>query len=75
MNFDYVKLENFTDKSANIDVIINTVPALIFDEGRLERFNRNSILIDLASAPYGVSDKLAEKYNYNTNGVKFNDLY
>ncbi len=62
MNFEFVKLENFTEKSADFDVIINTVPALIFDGRRLSALKKSSTLIDIASAPFGVNEEDADAH-------------
>ncbi len=58
----FVKLESFTDELPFFDIIINTVPALIFDESRLSRIKKDAVFIDLASAPFGVEKELAEKH-------------
>jgi dipicolinate synthase subunit A len=62
MNFEFVKLESFTEKSAFFDVIINTVPALIFDGRRLSALRKGSTLIDIASAPFGVTEQDADAH-------------
>lgn len=41
------------------DVIFNTVPHWVFDENVLKQFNKNTLMIDLASAPGGVDTKTA----------------
>ena len=41
------------------DVIFNTVPCWIFDENVLKQFDKNTLMIDLASAPGGVDTKTA----------------
>lgn len=43
----------------NYDVIFNTVPCWVFDENVLKNFNKNTLIIDLASAPGGVDTKTA----------------
>lgn len=60
-SFNYVKLCNFTDKINEFDVIINTVPALILDEALLKRAKTNAVIVDIASAPFGVEKETAEK--------------
>lgn len=62
INFEFVKLESFTEKSAFFDVIINTVPALIFDGRRLSALRKGSSLIDIASAPFGVTEQGADAH-------------
>lgn len=61
-NCRFVKLKSFTGELSFFDIIINTVPALIFDEGMLSRIKKDAVIIDIASAPYGISDCLAEQY-------------
>lgn len=63
MNFDFVKLENFTEETLDYDVIINTVPALIFDHERLSALKSGVPIIDIASSPFGVTEQDAEKYS------------
>jgi len=63
MNFSFVKLDSFTDKSGEFDIIINTVPALIFDRQKLSALNAGAIIIDIASAPFGVKKEDAEACN------------
>ena len=62
MNFKFVKLESFTEKLHIFDVIINTVPALIFDAQRLSAIKRGAPIIDIASAPFGVEKSDADEY-------------
>lgn len=38
----------------DVDVIINTVPSMILDSARLEYIKKDALLIELASAPYGI---------------------
>lgn len=63
MNFSFVKLKDFTDKSHEFDVIINTVPALIFDTKKLSALKPGATVIDVASAPFGVKKEEAEACN------------
>lgn len=48
-----VELAHLT-QAGDFDVIFNTVPACIFDQQVLSRLDKNTLLIDLASAPGGV---------------------
>ncbi|MCR4616405.1 MAG: dipicolinate synthase subunit DpsA [Clostridiales bacterium] len=46
---------------ANIfDLLVNTVPAQIINEAVLNSLNKDCLIIDIASAPYGVDIKAAE---------------
>lgn len=53
--------EHIRSELHKMDVILNTVPAIILNQSKLERLNKNSIIIDLASNPGGVDFKHAEK--------------
>ena len=61
MNYNYVKLSNFTDKIHEFDIIINTVPALILDEGLLRKAKNDAIIVDIASAPFGAEESTVKK--------------
>jgi len=43
------------------DIIFNTIPALILNRSKLEKVEKNCIIIDLASRPGGVDFKAAEE--------------
>lgn len=43
------------------DIIFNTIPALVFDKPTLNAFNKNTLIIDLASLPGGVDKAAAEE--------------
>lgn len=43
------------------DAIVNTVPALVFDETSLQKAKPKSLLVEIASAPGGFSKEAAEK--------------
>lgn len=46
-------------KISGFDLVFNTIPALIFDEALLKNTDRNTLIIDLASAPGGVDFEAA----------------
>ncbi len=46
-------------KLSGYDLVFNTIPALIFDEALLKNTDRNTLIIDLASAPGGVDFEAA----------------
>lgn len=47
------------------DLIFNTVPDWIMDEKFAQSSNSDTMIIDLASYPYGVDELLVKKYNLN----------
>ena len=55
------------DKDLNkYDIIINTIPTQIIGEKELEKINKKSLIIDLASAPGGVDHEKAKKKGIKT---------
>lgn len=57
-----INLENIDEYLSKFDIIINTIPAMIIDEKRLNLIKRECLIIDLASAPGGVDfEKAKEK--------------
>ena len=44
------------------DIVFNTVPSLIFDKDLLMNTDRNTLIIDLSSAPGGVDFESAHKF-------------
>lgn len=50
------------------DIIINTVPVLILNKKRLELLNKNTLLIDVASAPGGIDFEVARQLNIKQYG-------
>ena len=53
--------ENLNNK---YDIIFNTIPVLILDSKKLEHIkNKNTLIIELASAPGGIDFSKAEEYN------------
>ncbi|MEW5952962.1 MAG: dipicolinate synthase subunit DpsA [Bacillota bacterium] len=56
-----VPLQELSACLKDVDVVFNTVPAVILDEMVLSRLNPGALIIDLASAPGGTDFKAAEK--------------
>ncbi len=48
---------------SNFDFIINTVPSQIIDEETLKNMRKDSKIMELASAPYGLDFNLARKHS------------
>lgn len=61
MDIDFVKLNNFTEETQSFDAIINTIPALILNENHLREMKRSAKIVDIASAPFGVTEEVAER--------------
>lgn len=55
---------NFNELNSNIEqaeIIFNTVPSMILDEGLLQKVNRACLIVDLASTPGGTDFPAAER--------------
>ncbi|MBQ0084354.1 MAG: hypothetical protein KBS52_06285 [Clostridiales bacterium] len=44
----------------DFDIIFNTIPVRIFDKDTLKRCRKDTVLIELASAPYGFDSEIAQ---------------
>ena len=65
--YETTKIENLQKnctKFKQYDIIINTIPKVIFKE-ELKEFKKETLLIDLASKPYGIDRKIAEQEKLN----------
>lgn len=58
------KLQNYYAKIKQYDIIINTIPKIIFKE-ELKEIKKETLVIDLASKPYGIDRKIVEEENIN----------
>ena len=56
-------LERIAQACAQADVIFNTVPARILNEAALARIGGETLLIELASPPYGADPETAKRLN------------
>lgn len=61
-----IKYEELNKKIDMFDIIINTVQVLILNKERLELLNKNTLLIDVASAPGGIDFEVARQLNIKT---------
>ena len=61
LGYNVVDINNMTGYIDKMDIIFNTVPTLILDEKSLQVLNKDTVIIDLASAPGGVDFEAAEK--------------
>lgn len=47
------------------DIIFNTIPYWIMDDSFAKSINRDTLIIDIASKPFGIDESLVKKYNLN----------
>ena len=65
--YETTKIENLQKnctKFKQYDIIINTIPKVIFRE-ELKEIKKETLVIDLASKPYGIDRKIAEQEKLN----------
>lgn len=68
IGFNTCRINNYIIKRAdnfeimNFDLIFNTIPFHIIDENLLGTISKDSIIVDLASFPYGIDETLIDKY-------------
>lgn len=60
LGYNVVDINNMLDIIDRMDIIFNTVPTMILGEKKLAVLNKDTVIIDLASAPGGVDFKAAE---------------
>lgn len=56
-----IHLDNLRDTIGDMDIIVNTVPALLLDEAELKLVKKNALILDLASLPGGVNHTYARQ--------------
>lgn len=59
--FKSCPIKDFITVADKFDIIINTVPSVIINKEILEKINKDCLIIDIASAPYGVDFAAADK--------------
>lgn len=62
LGYNVVELNNITEVIGNMDIIFSTIPAVILDEEKIKLLDKNTVIIDLASAPGSVDYIACEKY-------------
>lgn len=64
--YEAVHLEDFDYYLHKMDTIFNTVPAILLTDEKLQKVDKNCILIDLASQPGGIDRDAARQLNLET---------
>lgn len=65
-SMDGIYIKNLKNSSIDFDVVINTVPYTILDDTILSKINRQCLLIEIASKPYGIDLSSAQKYKIHS---------
>lgn len=61
-----IHLDALSEQAAQVDLIFNTVPAMLFDQSVLAALPRDAVVIDLASKPGGVDFAAAQQMGVKT---------
>ena len=59
-NYRFIHFDKLSDYLSDASLVINTVPSTVLSENELEKLNRNAVLIEIASAPFGIDFEAAE---------------
>ena len=65
--YNYIEFENIKNKSdllKKYDIIINTIPKIILTD-ELKKIRKDTLIIDLASKPYGIDRSIVKQENLN----------
>lgn len=60
-----IQINAINNKISEFDCIINTIPSLVIDENAIRQIKADCLIIESASAPYGIDFSACEKYNAN----------
>lgn len=60
---------NYYDALEKSEIIVNTAPSRVIDEGCISHLNRDSYILDISSSPYGIDEEVL-----NLNNIK-NKIY
>ena len=56
----------FTTRAPLLDCVVNTVPACVLDDTKIESLRKDCVLIETASAPYGIDFSSADRHGIKT---------
>lgn len=65
LGYNVIDINNMEDCLGEFNIIFNTVPTIILGEKKLDRLNKDSVIIDLASSPGGVDYVKAKELGIN----------
>ena len=61
-NINFINTCDINEDLEKYDIIFNTIPHRIFSEEKIKDLKKDKLLIDLASAPYGLDHSKTENY-------------
>lgn len=57
--------ENLYEIADKNDIFINTIPSNVMDEEFIKNLRKDTLIIDIASEPFGIEENLLDKYDIN----------
>lgn len=63
LGYNVVELNNITEVIGDMDIIFSTIPAVILDKEKIKLLSKDTVIIDLASAPGSVDYEACEEYS------------
>ena len=67
LGYNSIPLTKLNENLCKMDIIFNTVPAMILDKEKLILLNRKILIIDLASKPGGVDFETCKRMKFNAS--------
>lgn len=61
-----IPIDCFTQDAGDFDCVINTIPALVLDETKLRALRPGCLILEAASAPYGLDFRAADRHGIKT---------
>lgn len=62
-DYNFFYLDALPDKIKDYRLVINTVPALILNEKVLSEADKSTVIVDIASAPFGADENTAKAFS------------
>lgn len=60
--FEAMEFGEIPNRISDVDTVVNTVPSLVITEEIIKKMSKESLIVDIASAPGGTDFAAAEKY-------------
>ena len=64
-DYRFIHFENLRKHLNEASLVINTVPSTVLSEEELRKLNRNAIIIEIASSPFGIDFEAAKRLGIN----------
>ncbi len=61
----FIHFENLSENLSDVSIVVNTVPSTVLSENELAKLKRDTVLIEIASPPYGIDFDSAKRLGIN----------